>query len=450
MDLEYVKEINEAFKEENQANNWYRDFSEITLPLEMKDGTQVFNFTTSATSGSVSTSWFGQEYDHRKFRQKVDFKYTIVLPKNIDNRKTLRVEMKVDTKEISDGFEEIYFTPPGSENEGEIFKQSVNVTFVKEYKIDSTWRWFNKIVFSLIRVMDEHSMKLWNHKRMTGFSAKWYFTGQDGEKTNVNTKKLNLDKDSYNILFKTNIELPLRKKRAINLGGFDASNFDRSGVDTSSINLGSIDSSSIAGHLNHFTIDPEQFAFIDIYKSAVFCKGMTVEDFKQKGIEFRNTWTSKENSKKSSSCKDGKVKRELLEQYANGLRKMLTDLPDVMPLTECFKPLDKENLEAAYKMLVTVITCPASDYVPWKLFYTDLLTRFPPRVILQNAVNIFNKMLTKLERKRKVPELVLIELTKNLNLTYETLNNILDPQSLPQKTNHMKFADGGKHLGKFM
>ena len=112
MDLEYVEEINKAFYEENQAYNWYKDFSEITLPVEGKDGTQLFNFTSSATSGFVTTPWFGQKYNKRKFRKKVDFKYIIVLPENIDDRNSLVVEMKVDAKEISDGFEEIYFTPP--------------------------------------------------------------------------------------------------------------------------------------------------------------------------------------------------------------------------------------------------------------------------------------------------------------------------------------------------
>ena len=108
------------------------------------------------------------------------------------------------------------------------------------------------------------------------------------------------------------------------------------------------------------------------------------------------------------------------------------DLPDVNPVPGCFSPLDQENLENAYKAFIAFITCPAKDYVAWKLFYKDLITNFSPRMILQNVVSILNKLSGHSQNKRRVPEFLLNVLSKNLSLKHKTLDFAINSKTAIQ------------------
>ena len=163
-DSKYVESISEAFKEENQAFHWLADITEITLPLEKSD-TQIYSFKTTATNGGIMTPWFGQDFDEEKLRKKVEYKYEINLPSNLNQTaegKDLVIELRVDTKENIGGFEELVFTPPGRDNEAQIFKQTgpknINMTF----KIDSTFTGrFRKMSFLFTRSLTDSHLQFW-------------------------------------------------------------------------------------------------------------------------------------------------------------------------------------------------------------------------------------------------------------------------------------------------
>ena len=98
-------------EEENRFYNWYHGFSQIFLPFWNYEEELYFLIWTSATSGSVTTQFFGENYDPNKVENHFSYQvWNFVPPEAINNPNytlTLEIE-KVNMKVSGDSEDKIY------------------------------------------------------------------------------------------------------------------------------------------------------------------------------------------------------------------------------------------------------------------------------------------------------------------------------------------------------
>ena len=73
-------------REENRFYNWYHGFTKIELPVYASNYYRdylYYSFNTSATSGSISTRYFGHQYEYSKLDHKFRKKIQINVPSSI-------------------------------------------------------------------------------------------------------------------------------------------------------------------------------------------------------------------------------------------------------------------------------------------------------------------------------------------------------------------------------
>ena len=90
-----------SFKENEKSRKWYEGHSGVTLSYDGKLG-RTYEMETTATSGHLSTPWFGEHFSAEKFKMGVSYNYNINFPTNlaaIAPNISLVVVMMVDTKE---------------------------------------------------------------------------------------------------------------------------------------------------------------------------------------------------------------------------------------------------------------------------------------------------------------------------------------------------------------
>ena len=100
-------------EEENRFYNWYHGFTQIDLPSwnERNGQSLMHSIYTSATSGSVTTQFFGQKYDPQKVETQFDYKVWIFVPpeavKNPNYTLTLEIQ-KISMRVSGDSLDKIF------------------------------------------------------------------------------------------------------------------------------------------------------------------------------------------------------------------------------------------------------------------------------------------------------------------------------------------------------
>ena len=85
--------------------NWYNGFTEIDIPRDYTDfaGYIAYDIFTSSTSGSISTQFFGKQFEPHKVEQNIEYQVRVYPPTNISSYQnvTLHLEMeRVSLKNI--------------------------------------------------------------------------------------------------------------------------------------------------------------------------------------------------------------------------------------------------------------------------------------------------------------------------------------------------------------
>ena len=161
-------------EESNRFYNWYHGFTELELPFYQfrhclywgfEKCQMFYSISTVATSGSISTKYFGEKFDANKVEREITYDVDIYVDPLVSNNPnvTLHVEIEknaINVKDLSTG-DETYdtyhdnsiiastnFTPPGGE---------------KSFELDRGVS---------LQEMENQKMNL-----MPGFRITWYYTG---------------------------------------------------------------------------------------------------------------------------------------------------------------------------------------------------------------------------------------------------------------------------------
>ena len=118
------------FPEKGRFNNWYRGHTLITLPyfytgseFRIVEGHLKFKLETSATSGVVSTQYFGDDFNTDKVVGNIAVTVTIFVPRNEDyayekefgQKMSLYCEIEKESIEhVSTGYDKFKFAEYGT------------------------------------------------------------------------------------------------------------------------------------------------------------------------------------------------------------------------------------------------------------------------------------------------------------------------------------------------
>ena len=191
----FIYEINKYY-EENKFLNWYLELSEpiiINSYYVFGYDKQLIYYKNSASSGSIGTPYFKEQFQYEKFYYLVHYEYTITGISKTDNT-TLILELDIDLKEITGGSETLVITSYTREHDylhhSQVASYRLTGPMKKKIKLGASNISEIKITFE----RDIHSVYVenWSSRRMTGFQIRWYYVDNNNTQVNNQDRKLTI------------------------------------------------------------------------------------------------------------------------------------------------------------------------------------------------------------------------------------------------------------------
>ena len=185
-ELEKTLDDINTFEEQDKFKNWYLGFSKLAQPRYY----YIFGYlkhtiayTTTATSGTISSPFFRSTYNEKNFYFIVHYSFDFdeLLPL-IKGDRILNLNLDIDTKETEGGSESFSLNFGGK-------KESYKLTgpMTKALSVNSSDKITN---FELIFERDFHfaHVEKWSTKRMTGIKIAWYFSDTQGKEIEIKSE----------------------------------------------------------------------------------------------------------------------------------------------------------------------------------------------------------------------------------------------------------------------
>ena len=171
-----------AFKEKGKYRNWYESFTNVFLPkARSPNKIHQARFIISATSGSMSTPWFGTKFSSDNFQFKLEYKYEFYPSYKITEsypNASFVLKLLIDTKETDGDSEVLELKAPRRSIEK--FQHSGKIEEIRKYEVDSLRGYNSPIKIKFYRASGVEIVEEWSKKRMTGFSVDWYYESEIG------------------------------------------------------------------------------------------------------------------------------------------------------------------------------------------------------------------------------------------------------------------------------
>ena len=122
-------------EDDDKYFNWYNGYSEITLPTN-QNGITFQKVNTYATSGSMSTQYYGEKFDEKKLQQHLAYENTVFIkiPPSSWSNKNVTLHFKIETVPTPESEYELFWVHyiATSPEQGQIFK---NFTAPSRWKL---------------------------------------------------------------------------------------------------------------------------------------------------------------------------------------------------------------------------------------------------------------------------------------------------------------------------
>lgn len=163
-------------EEENKFHNWYHGISKITLPHWEDDRGLVYEISTFATSGTVNSKYFGEQYALENVEEKLQYILTLQTPDEAVNNPnyTLFIEIEktsmiVSNESINRDFEVFYIYDSATTTHFDA--KSKIITHLLEGPKQMTWITFQRRVSREINILNSQILLT-----MPGFRIKWKYS----------------------------------------------------------------------------------------------------------------------------------------------------------------------------------------------------------------------------------------------------------------------------------
>ena len=174
----------EIIHEDDRFYNWYHGYSNIFRPIT--DG-NVFKYIleTTATSGSVNTQYFGEQYQSHLVKMNVEYHVNVYPPVSVRNNPDVTLHFKLEKVSMtgmSVGWDNVVVE--GDNLDAGL--SSVTYDFNPPAKEGEDKRW----IALTRKFITEEDLKTMDIEAMPGFKLSWYYTGLDHERpSNVAVKR---------------------------------------------------------------------------------------------------------------------------------------------------------------------------------------------------------------------------------------------------------------------
>ena len=160
-------------EEENRYHNWYHGYTELkdlNFIQNKEDSSYlsaykvIYELSTSATSGKISTKNFGNTFDPENFDESMFIDIDINVPKVVKYKKTVTLHLSVEKKSVvtnQNVTDKMTFQLRN--NVSEFFNE--NITAPK----------YDKYTFDLERNLTKDSIDVSKQKQMPGFDLTWHY-----------------------------------------------------------------------------------------------------------------------------------------------------------------------------------------------------------------------------------------------------------------------------------
>jgi hypothetical protein len=185
-------EFENSFIEKRKHRNFYEGYSRLQYPYYSYTRYQ-YSMKTSATSGSVRSPGFGENFEAKKFKNRVYYDYTIYLPTTLSsvtsqyNDLSLVLDFQVDVQ-LYGGNEFVSLNSIGK-HAFEEFYNTGNVSIIRRYTLkdikDQIRSDQKYLLIAFVRDIDQINVYKQLEKRVTGFSLDWYFEDGVGKRVDV-------------------------------------------------------------------------------------------------------------------------------------------------------------------------------------------------------------------------------------------------------------------------
>ena len=189
----------DLFKEKDKYKNWYLGVSQVPI-WEWEDKIYILNnIRTYATSGEVSSPYFGEKFDIDTFNPQIEYSILIYNPQNETIKSSLKIQYDIDEAPFE-------YLALRNDTYEMAFDSKKN-----EYETEKTINEY--ITILLMRDFPSLYLADWKAKRSTGFNITW-----DCDEGIVVENKKTFNQNKYNKIF-VQIANLVHKLSAISEGG---------------------------------------------------------------------------------------------------------------------------------------------------------------------------------------------------------------------------------------
>ena len=166
------------FKEEMQFYNWYYGYTELRLPFISSpwyDNDIAYVINTYATTGSITTQYFGEKFDVDKLELDINYKLRLMVPDSIISNPNALIHFtieKVTMQNLKRGRDNL-FVGGLNFNDYNEFKAS-RKPFTRKY-LDDKCQCYE--IFLNRKVSKEDVVSSVKLDQMPGWNISWYYTG---------------------------------------------------------------------------------------------------------------------------------------------------------------------------------------------------------------------------------------------------------------------------------
>ena len=158
-------------QEEDRYYNWYYGYTQIRRPYTDNDGRQNFRIMTSATSGTFTTQYFGEQYQPGLVARRVWYVVFVEPPESVRNNTNVTLHFsleKVSMTGLGYGYDSLFVA--GSSLEAGLTSNSYNFTLpVNNAK--------GRVGVVIIRRVEEEDFRNIEMEAMPGLRLSWHYTG---------------------------------------------------------------------------------------------------------------------------------------------------------------------------------------------------------------------------------------------------------------------------------
>ena len=168
--------------DDDRYYNWYNGFTEVYIPryVNSKYDANEFYVDTYATSGTISTLHFGENFDAEKVQPRFSYQVHVFPPAKSGSNESISLHFeieKISLQKLPDGTEDFIVDGPGRSDDGTWRIKADIGQISKNYTPPLASRYQSSRAVKLLRKVYLKDVRKLQLTQMPGFKFSWFYSG---------------------------------------------------------------------------------------------------------------------------------------------------------------------------------------------------------------------------------------------------------------------------------